>query len=277
VSDSLIEESNSNVDSLSDEEIEASKTKEVRKPKQVKKSTKLKDNVAKNKASCSKPSIELSNGWDSKKVAIKSGGNQNFRAFNLKPKKGGGSRASGASRFGKNKFQKTKKLSSYNYEKSDGNYLVAGYDENEEEGIDTISTNFVQLKESDILKFILIDPVDPSNELCEISPKYGVKEKTFVDLNQALKTLTGYEKFRQGQEGVIRRILAYDSTLLILPTGSGKSLCFQLPAFILRHVSKAKHSMVMVVSPTISLMMDQMACLPPGLRGACLSSADQKV
>lgn len=222
--------------------------------------------------------VSATSGWDSKKVAAKVGGNQNFRAHNLKQKKGGGARASVKARVGKNKFQKTKKLSSYNYEQSDGNYLIAGYGEIEEEGMDSIADIALELSEADISKFIVTDPSgDVSNSLCKISSKFGVGENVFADINAALKFLTGYEGFRQGQEQVIRRILSYDSTLLILPTGGGKSLCFQLPAFILRHISKSRHSMVMVVSPTISLMMDQMACLPAGIRGACLSSADDKV
>jgi hypothetical protein len=244
----------------SGEEIETQeKVKAAPKPKSKKRSEKAKDKVPKKKSSAltSKITTEtlISTGWDSKKVAVKAGGNQNFRAFNLKAKKGGGARSSAKPKFGKNKFQKTKKLSTYNYEKSDGNYLVAGYEEREEQELDNSLIILPELKEVDTSKFVFADSADPGTDLCEISQKFGVGEKVFVDINQALKTLTGYEEFRQGQEQVIRRILAYESTLLILPTGSGKSLCFQLPAFILRHIPKVKHSMVMVVSPTISLMV----------------------
>ncbi|MDD3534195.1 MAG: DNA helicase RecQ [Candidatus Cloacimonetes bacterium] len=60
----------------------------------------------------------------------------------------------------------------------------------------------------------------------------------------------GYESFLPAQEKVIRQILAGESTLAVMPTGSGKSLCFQLPALMLK-------GLCLVVSPMISLMKDQ--------------------
>ncbi|MEK7557897.1 MAG: RecQ family ATP-dependent DNA helicase [Patescibacteria group bacterium] len=67
---------------------------------------------------------------------------------------------------------------------------------------------------------------------------------------ELLKIHYGFESFRQGQERVINSILAGKNTVVIMPTGGGKSLCFQLPALVLEGVT-------LVVSPLIALMKDQ--------------------
>lgn len=65
----------------------------------------------------------------------------------------------------------------------------------------------------------------------------------------------GYEDFRPGQKEAIIRILKGLSTLLILSTGSGKSLCYQLPAYL--YQKKYPGAMTLCVSPLVSLMEDQ--------------------
>ncbi len=67
---------------------------------------------------------------------------------------------------------------------------------------------------------------------------------------EALKKIFGYTKFRLGQEEVIDAVLARKNILAMLPTGTGKSLCFQLPAYMMPGT-------VLIVSPLISLMQDQ--------------------
>jgi RecQ family ATP-dependent DNA helicase len=78
-------------------------------------------------------------------------------------------------------------------------------------------------------------------------------------LNSHLRELFGYEQFRPGQEEVVRHVLAGRSVLAIMPTGQGKSLCFQLPAMLLPRAT-------VVVSPLIALMQDQLEGLPERVR-----------
>lgn len=90
---------------------------------------------------------------------------------------------------------------------------------------------------------------------------------TFV--MSALRRL-GYSSFRPGQEEVVMRILSGVSTLMITSTGSGKSLCYQLPAYLHREQGRGGPCLTLVISPLLSLMDDQVLRLPPGLKGACL-------
>ena len=78
--------------------------------------------------------------------------------------------------------------------------------------------------------------------------------KVDIDLNEALRTHFGYERFQPGQEEVIHRVLNGKDTLAILATGAGKSLCYQLPALLLPGTT-------VVVSPLIALMKDQIDML----------------
>eukprot|EP00092_Neocalanus_flemingeri_P040667 GFUD01044278.1.p1 GENE.GFUD01044278.1~~GFUD01044278.1.p1 ORF type:complete len:1538 (+),score=567.86 GFUD01044278.1:263-4615(+) len=77
----------------------------------------------------------------------------------------------------------------------------------------------------------------------------------------------GYEQFREGQEEAIMRILAGQSSLILLATGTGKSLIYQLPALLYRENSPC---ITLVVSPLVSLMEDQVTGLPPFLKAATL-------
>jgi len=77
----------------------------------------------------------------------------------------------------------------------------------------------------------------------------------------------GYKQFREGQEEAIMRILAGQSTLVLLATGTGKSLIYQLPALLYREKSPC---LTLVVSPLVSLMEDQVTGLPPFLKAAAL-------
>jgi ATP-dependent DNA helicase RecQ len=71
---------------------------------------------------------------------------------------------------------------------------------------------------------------------------------------EALKRYFDHENFRAGQEAIIRAVLRGDDTLAVLPSGGGKSLCFQLPALL-------RPGLTLVVSPLIALMQDQVGSL----------------
>ena len=84
---------------------------------------------------------------------------------------------------------------------------------------------------------------------------------------QALRQYFGLEHFRDGQEAVIRRVLQGQHTLLVMPTGSGKSLTYQLPALLLP-------GLTLVISPLIALMKDQVdGLVEAGLQATYINSS----
>ncbi|XP_039574500.1 ATP-dependent DNA helicase Q4, partial [Passer montanus] len=85
---------------------------------------------------------------------------------------------------------------------------------------------------------------------------------------EALRTL-GYDSFRPHQAEAVMRVLSGISTLLLLPTGSGKSLCYQLPAFLYHRRSRC---ISLIISPLVSLMDDQVSGLPSALKAVCIHS-----
>jgi superfamily II DNA helicase RecQ len=85
-------------------------------------------------------------------------------------------------------------------------------------------------------------------------------------LLKMLQALFGHSKFRPGQEWAIRRCISGQRSLLVAPTGSGKSLCYALPAAMTIGVT-------IVVSPLVSLIEDQLRALPPRLPAATLSGS----
>jgi ATP-dependent DNA helicase RecQ len=86
-------------------------------------------------------------------------------------------------------------------------------------------------------------------------------------LRAALRRHLGHSSFRPGQEDLVRAVLRGRDALGILPTGGGKSVCFQLPAFLLP-------GLVLVISPLISLMEDQVArARDAGMKAEVLNSA----
>jgi ATP-dependent DNA helicase RecQ len=87
-----------------------------------------------------------------------------------------------------------------------------------------------------------------------------------TDAVRVLREQFGYETFRPGQERAVRAVLAGRDTLVVLPTGGGKSLCFQVPALLLP-------GLTVVMSPLISLMKDQVDALTArGLPAAFINS-----
>jgi ATP-dependent DNA helicase RecQ len=87
---------------------------------------------------------------------------------------------------------------------------------------------------------------------------------------KSLEQVFGYPAFRPGQEAAISAVLAGRSAAAIFPTGSGKSLCYQLPALLLPHLT-------LVVSPLLALIQDQLAFLQRhGIAAASIDSAQSR-
>lgn len=84
---------------------------------------------------------------------------------------------------------------------------------------------------------------------------------------EVLKTTFGYEQFRDSQQAIIEQLLQGQDSLVLMPTGGGKSLCYQIPALI-------RSGTAIVISPLIALMQDQVdALLQLGVKAAFINSS----
>ena len=91
-----------------------------------------------------------------------------------------------------------------------------------------------------------------------------------VAARRVLGEVFGFDAFRPGQEAAIGSLLAGRHALTVMPTGSGKSLCFQIPALVMQ-------GLTVVVSPLIALMQDQVAALRlAGVAADCINSANDR-
>src|ERR1700723_883495 len=98
--------------------------------------------------------------------------------------------------------------------------------------------------------------------------EYTACVNTEIDLLPALRRYWGYDSFRPLQKRIVRSLLQKRDTCVVMPTGGGKSLCSQLPAALLSEQA------VIVVSPLIALMQDQVAQLTQmGITAALLNSS----
>lgn len=100
-----------------------------------------------------------------------------------------------------------------------------------------------------------------------LAPKPAASVATEDPVRVTLKSWFGFDSFRPGQEAVVRDALAGRDVLAIMPTGGGKSLCFQLPALL-------RPGVMIVVSPLIALMQDQVRLLrDSGISASFLNSS----
>ena len=150
-------------------------------------------------------------------------------------------------------------------------------------GAEEVKNNFVNMDQDDEELLEAARQCDLQIQEAELNfttEAYFSKEETFdkETIYTALKKF-GYSGFREGQEEGITRILKGESSLVLLATGSGKSLIYQLPAYL---YAEKYGCITIVVSPLVSLMEDQVTGLPPFLKAAALhynltSKAKEKV
>lgn len=101
----------------------------------------------------------------------------------------------------------------------------------------------------------------------QTKPEISLKFEPMQHPLDVLKEYWGYDSFRPGQQDIIETVLKGDDALALLPTGGGKSICFQVPGMIRKGVT-------VVVSPLIALMQDQVSNLKKkGMRAASLDSS----
>ncbi len=102
-------------------------------------------------------------------------------------------------------------------------------------------------------------------------PTLSANSPLDIEAHRILKDVFGYSSFRPGQEDVITTILDGINVLTVMPTGSGKSLCFQIPALV------RGDGLTLVVSPLVALMEDQVAALKlDGVAAATINSSRER-
>ncbi len=129
----------------------------------------------------------------------------------------------------------------------------------------------IEKEEPSIIEEVQEKPVTLEEEVEEtpisIEPEPSEEKPSKTLAKEILKDHFGYDSFRKGQEEIINSILSGKDTLAIMPTGAGKSICYQIPSLILEGVT-------LVISPLLSLMQDQVKALKEaGIAAAYINSS----
>src|SRR5690554_3105526 len=106
-----------------------------------------------------------------------------------------------------------------------------------------------------------------TNQAPRVADDHVSSAATPADALEILRNVYGYDLFRGPQADIVQQLSAGGDALVLMPTGGGKSLCFQIPALL-------RPGTAIVISPLIALMQDQVdALLQNGIRAACLNSS----
>ncbi|PON64792.1 DNA helicase, ATP-dependent [Parasponia andersonii] len=192
----------------------------------------------------------------------KSGGEGNFVRLNMKRNKrkflNKRGRGNGTSSGGRRYYKRYKKKL-----RTEGGAETESVCEEDGSVMDTI-TQQRERQEGKKAKF--------DRELIEEAILAARNEASDENLVKLLSLTHGYDSFREGQLEAIKMVLDGKSSMLVLPTGAGKSLCYQIPAMILPGIT-------LVVSPLVALMIDQLKQLPPMIQGGlfCSSQTPEEV
>ncbi|KGN51695.1 ATP-dependent DNA helicase Q-like 5 [Cucumis sativus] len=130
----------------------------------------------------------------------------------------------------------------------------------DEDGLVTETTQHPQKQGNGGAKF---DPITIEETISNVR-----NDPSDDNLVKLLTLAYGYDSFQDGQLEAIKMVLAGKSTMVVLPTGAGKSICYQIPAMILPGIT-------VVVSPLVALMIDQLKQLPPVIQGGFLCSSQR--
>src|SRR5580704_11386871 len=114
------------------------------------------------------------------------------------------------------------------------------------------------------------DGFHPHNDACRRNASVSRKMSDALSNASSLPhSVFGFSAFRPGQEEIVRAVLDGENVLTVMPTGSGKSLCYQLPAI-------ARPGLTLVISPLIALMRDQVRALTAaGVAAGSLNSGNE--
>ncbi|KAG7012748.1 ATP-dependent DNA helicase Q-like 5, partial [Cucurbita argyrosperma subsp. argyrosperma] len=187
----------------------------------------------------------------------KCGGEGNFVKLNLNGRKRKFIKKFNRRKYGERSSYRSHRRTKMNLKNEDCHETASFCDE---DGLVTETTQHPQKQGNGGAKF---DPVSIEETLSNVR-----NDPSDDNLVQLLKLAYGYDSFQEGQLETIKMVLAGKSTMVVLPTGAGKSICYQIPAMVLPGIT-------VVVSPLVALMIDQIKQLPPVIQGGLLCSSQR--